>query len=403
MADQSFDELVATTLAALESGHRLRRRRAVRALDAVHVEIDGKPCVNFASNNYLGLTHHPRVIAAARAALESSGVGSGAAPLVSGYTETHAAAERAIAAWKGTDDAVLLPSGYQANHAAVGALAAAADAAGRGVRFLLDKLAHASLIDAVRAIGLPFRVFPHNGIGKLRRFLEEAEKGVIHIVVTESIFSMDGDAADLPALAELKREHPFVLLLDEAHASGVYGPAGAGYAAEVGLRDVVDVSIVTLSKALGCAGGAVCASRQICEAIVNFGRAYLYSTSMPAFAPAAAMAAIEVMRDEPARQRRVRELARRVRQRLSEVGLTMPPGDSPVIPIILGSETAALDAAARLMEQGILVVPIRPPSVPVGSSRLRVTVSCEHSDEEVARLIEHLISPVFPPGNAHPA
>jgi 8-amino-7-oxononanoate synthase len=388
MAEGWFDELIASTLGALESEHRLRRRRAVRVLDAVHVQIGGKLYVNFASNNYLGLTHHPKVLAAARTALDSSGVGSGAAPLVSGYTETHAEAEQMIAAWKGTGDAVLLPSGYQANHAAIGALAAAADAAGRGVRFLLDKLAHASLIDAVRAIGLPFRVFPHNGIGKLRRLLEEAEKGVIHIVVTESIFSMDGDAADLPALAELKRKHPFVLVLDEAHASGVYGPAGAGFAVEAGLRDIVDVSIVTLSKALGCAGGAVCASKQVCEAVVNFGRAYLYSTSMPAFVPAAAMAAIDVMRDEPARQRRVRELARRVRQKLEEMAFVMPPGDSPVIPVILGGETDALDAARQLVEQGILAVPIRPPSVAVGSSRLRVTVSCEHSDDEVERLLE---------------
>jgi 8-amino-7-oxononanoate synthase len=379
----ALERLLAATLSELDANQLRRSRRAVRVLDAAHVEVEGRALVNFAGNNYLGLTHHPRVVSAARAAVVTHGSGSAAAPLISGYSDLHAAAERALAAWKGTQDAVLLPSGFQANHAAIGALASAVEASGRGIRFLLDKLAHASLIDAVRAVGLPFRVYPHNGIAKLGRLLAEADKGVIQFVVTESIFSMDGDAADLAALAALKREHPFVLILDEAHGSGVFGPAGAGYAAELGLREAVDVSIVTLSKAIGAIGGAICASRAVCDSVVNFGRAYLFSTSVPASVPAAAMAALEVMRDEPERQERVRALARGLRQRL---GLPPVAADAPILPIVLGSEQAALGAARELREQGLLVVAIRPPTVAPGTSRLRVTLSCEHTDDEVERL-----------------
>src|SRR5439155_926091 len=194
------------------------------------------------------------------------------------------------------------------------------------VRFLLDKLVHASLLDAVRASGAVMRVFPHNHLGKLRRLLEDAEPSQMQVVVTESIFSMDGDAADLRGFAAIKKQLPFVLLLDEAHGSGVYGPNGAGYAAECGLSEIVDVSIVTLSKALGCIGGAVCGSHAFCDALLNLGRAYIYSTSIPPMVAAAAQAAVEVCRDEPQRQARLRELARFVRSEISQAA-----GDSPII------------------------------------------------------------------------
>jgi 7-keto-8-aminopelargonate synthetase-like enzyme len=202
---------------------------------------------------------------------------------------------------------------------------------------------------------------------------------------------MDGDAAPLAGFMELKRSHSFLLLLDEAHGSGVYGANGSGYANESGFSDIVDVFIVTLSKALGSAGGAICASKDFCDAVANFGRAYVYSTSLPPANAAAAEAAIGVMRDEPQRQRRVRELAKRVRAELSAAGFAILAGDSPIIPIVLGEERAALDAAEMLRSEGFLVLPVRPPTVPKGSSRLRVTLSCEHEDETVNRL-QNLLS-----------
>lgn len=386
MGGELLNELLARELARRQEARQARRRLTVEPLDSTHVRLDGRVFLNFASNDYLGLTHHPRVVAAAREASARYGAGSGASGLISGYTAAHAAAEQAIAAWKGSEAAVLMPSGYQCAHAVVQTLTGAARTHPEGIRFLMDKLCHASLIDAVG--GADMRVFAHNYLNKLERLLAEGSPGQLQVVITESIFSMDGDAADLEGLAALKRKYPFVLVLDEAHGSGVYGPGGAGYAAERGLQSAVDVSIVTLSKAVGVAGGVACGSRRFCEALVNWGRAYIYSTSVPASVAAAAMAAIEVMRDEPQRQRRVRALAKRVREALRERGLEVVQGDSPIIPVILGEEELAVKASERLREMGLLVWAIRPPTVPRGSSRLRVTLSCEHGDEEVGRLVE---------------
>lgn len=329
------------------------------------------------------------MIAAAQQCLQSDGLGSGGAALVTGYTNRHANAEARIAAWKGAEDAVLLPSGYQANLAAVQTLAALGKKQG-GIRFLIDKLAHASLIDAVRGTESEFRIFPHNHLAKVKRLLEDAAPGQLQVVLTESIFSMDGDAADLAGLVKLKQQRPFILVVDEAHGTGVYGQGGAGYATELGLRDQIDVSIVTLSKALGCIGGAVCASRNFVAALVNYSRAFIYSTAVPPWVAAVASAATDVMEDEPERQARVRALAKDVRERLQKTGLNLPAGDSPIIPIILGDENSALDASARLMQAKLLVPAIRPPTVAKNSSRLRVTLCCEHTEAEIEQLLVEL-------------
>jgi 8-amino-7-oxononanoate synthase len=381
-SSEATEAWLAAALGERSRSNQLRQRQLIRPIDSVHVEIDGRRYVNFCSNNYLGLTHHPRVIEAAARAAQSHGAGAGASGLISGYTDLHASAERALARWKATESAVLLASGYQANHAIVQTIAGIAQSTGTRARFLLDKIAHASLIDAIRATDLPLRVFPHNHLEKLERLLSEADATERQIVVTESIFSMDGDASPLAGLAQLKSRFPFVLLLDEAHGSGVYGANGSGYANELGLTDVVDLFVVTLSKSLGGAGGAVCASKEWCDALVNFGRAYVYSTAPPPAVAAACEAAIEIMSKEPERQRRVRELSKRVRAALHLMG------DSPIVPLVVGEESAAIEAAARLREKGMLVLPVRPPTVPRGASRLRVTLSCDHSDEEVQTLID---------------
>jgi len=388
----SLNSLIELELLRLDQSHLLRQRRVARPIDAAHVEIDGRVCVNFSSNNYLGLTHHPRLAGAMRKATETLGAGAGAAPLISGYSPAHAAAESAIARWKETESAVLLPSGYQANLAAIQTLAALGKSQkGHSVRFLIDKLAHASLLDAVRAADAAWRVFPHNGIEKLQRLLGEQEENQLQVVVTESIFSMDGDAADLAALDRLKKEQPFVLVLDEAHASGVYGRNGAGLAAELGFGEIVDIFIVTFSKAAGCVGGAVCGSEKFCQAILNLGRAYLFSTSVPPAIAAAIEQAIGVMRDEPQRQRRLRELSKSLRTKLREGGVSVPEGDSPIVPVIVGSESAAMDFSRRLLEEGLLVSAVRPPTVPRGTSRLRIALSCEHSDAEIAQLASGVV------------
>jgi 8-amino-7-oxononanoate synthase len=390
MTPADVDQLIAEDLAVRTGAHQLRVRRVVESLSSTHVRIDGREYVNFASNDYLGLTHHPRVLAAAQQSLQADGLGSGAAPLITGYSPRHATAEAAIARLKSAEDAVLLPSGYQANHAAVQTLAALGARRG-GTRFLLDKLAHASLLDAVRGAGdAEFRIFPHNHLPKLQRLLAGAPPDQLQVVITESIFSMDGDAADLRGLAELKQRRPFVLLVDEAHGTGVYGQGGAGYAAELGMAGLADVSVVTLSKSMGASGGAVCGSRDFCAALVNHGRAFIYSTAIPPMIAAAATAAIDVMRDEPQRQARLRSLARRVRDELAARSVATVAGDSPIIPIVLGDEARALDASRRLLDAGLLVPAVRPPTVPRGTSRLRLTLSCEHTDQEVQALLDVL-------------
>jgi 8-amino-7-oxononanoate synthase len=415
-APGDWDTLFADRLDALRQFDQLRRRRIIEPIDATHVRIGEtaeRIYVNFSSNDYLGLAHHPAVVAAWKNAADRWGVGSGASSLISGYGPAHQSAERAIARWKKTPAAVLLPSGYQANCVAVQTLATIAATArvararpdakardpwGRGyeqsahpsVRFLIDKLAHASLLDAVRATGAPFRIFPHNHLAKLRRLLSESPADQRQVVLTESIFSMDGDSADLAGLAELKQSAPFFLLLDEAHASGVFGPGGAGLAAEMKLEHAVDAYVVTLSKALGVVGGAICGSRAFADAAVNLGRGLIFSTSVPPGVAAAAEAAIAVLADEPVaggRQQRVRRLADHVRQELAAAGWLIPHGESPIVPIVIGAESAALAASDTLLENGFLVPAVRPPAVPRGASRLRVTLSSEHSDDEIEGLI----------------
>jgi 8-amino-7-oxononanoate synthase len=387
MKPSQWDQLAREALADLDASHLLRRRKIVTSIDPTHVLCGGRHLINFASNNYLGLTHHPRVIDAIERSLRENGAGSGASALISGYGPIHERAEQHIALWKGTQAAVLLPSGYQANHAAVQTLAAVAHKSSRPIRFLLDKLCHASLIDAVGGAGGAMRVFPHNNLQKLGRLLAEADPSELQVVVTESIFSMDGDAADLVGLSKLKEEHAFVLLLDEAHATGVYGPAGNGLAAELALGGASDVTILTLSKSIGCVGGAVCASKTFCDALVNLARAYVYSTSIPAMIAAAADAAIDVMQSEPQLQSRLRATARRVRTGLRSAGFDVADGDSPIVPVVLETESAALNAAEALAQDGILCLAIRPPSVPRGTSRLRITLSAGHTDDEIEKLI----------------
>lgn len=364
---------------------QLRSLPIVEPIDSVNLKIDGRTFVNFSGNDYLGLSRHPRMLAAIA---KISATGAAASGLITGHTQLHQHAESAIAAWKQYESALLFPSGYQANVAAIQTLAALGSTQRGGVRFIVDKLAHASLIDALKISETPFRVMPHNNLAKLARLLEEADPSELQVVVTESIFSMDGDAADLRGLAELKRNRPFVLVVDEAHGSGVYGENGSGFAAEIGLREIVDISIVTLSKAIGCSGGAICSPHAFREAIVNFGRAYIYTTNVAPFVAAGAIEAIRIMHDEPHRQSRVRKLAKFVRDDFQKSGLQILSGDSPIIPVLFGHEDRAIEAAKKLHEEGLWVMPIRPPTVPAGGSRLRITISSEHTDEQVQRLIQ---------------
>lgn len=380
-----LDIAIDATLADRQSAGLLRQRSPWEPTGPVTVRQEGRDYVNFASNNYLGFTHHPRLLATLRTA---ANVGAGAAGLISGHTDAHARAEAAIANWKSCAAAILLPSGYQANLAVVQTLAAVY---GRGrARFLIDKLAHASLLDAVRLGGHDFRVFPHNGMAKLGRLIADAPAGQTQVVLTESVFSMDGDVADFAGLTDLKSKHDFVLVVDEAHGSGVYGRHGAGMIDEADARGIVDVTVVTLSKALGLSGAAVCGSAAFVRAVENFGRAYIFSTSVSPLAADLAAEAVAICREEPQHQTRVRQLAARVRSELADRGYDCARTDSPIVPLTMGEPARALAAAETLRAKGLLVVAVRPPTVPVGTSRLRLTLSTAHSNEQVDRLLDAL-------------
>lgn len=340
------------------------RWRTVRALDGggPSFVLDGRTVTSFASNDYLGLTQHPAVVAAAHDALARYGAGSGAARLVVGGRPLHAELEDELASWKGAERALLFPTGFAAN---LGVLTVFG---GPGVTVCSDELNHASIIDGCRLARSDVKVYRHGDLDHLAKLLADADRA---IVVTESVFSMDGDVADVAAVAELCRGHGALLVLDEAHA--VLGPVGP-WDAEVEL-----LRVGTLSKALGSLGGFVAGPTSLIELLLNRARPFIFTTASTPADTAAALAAVRIVRSDEGDA-----LAARLRAHVHRV---RPGHPSPIIPVILGDEDRALGAAAALLEQGLLVPAIRPPTVAVGTSRLRVTLSAAHSDDDVSRLV----------------
>jgi 8-amino-7-oxononanoate synthase len=355
--------------------------------------LDGRPVVSFASNDYLGLSAHPAVVAAARAALDEWGAGSGASRLVTGSRPIHRELEDALAEWKGTQAAICFPTGFAANLGVLTVLG------GPGVRVLSDELNHASIIDGCRLSRSALSVYRHCDVGHLEELLSTGAgpggDGAPTVVVSDSVFSMDGDAAPVADLADVCRRYGALLVLDEAHAvlgphlsSGGRGGAGSGGGDRDGATGGTVVRVGTLSKTLGSLGGFVAASRDVVDLLVNRARSYIFSTAPSPADAAAALAALGVLRSAEGAALTAR-LASLI-ARLSEAGLVAPGHPSPIIPVVLGSEQAALQASAALLDQGLWVPAIRPPTVPVGTSRLRVTLSAAHADEDVSRLIDAL-------------
>jgi 8-amino-7-oxononanoate synthase len=344
------------------------RRRQVRDFDARgpvgRLEPGGPPVVSFASNDYLGLSAHPAVVEGARAALDRWGAGAGSARLIVGSRPVHSRLETELARWKGTPRAVLFSTGFAAN---LGVLSAFG---GPGVLICSDELNHASIVDGCRLSRARVAVYPHLDVGAVDRLLRDAPQG---IVVTDTVFSMDGDTAPVDELAQVCSRHSALLVLDEAHA--VLGP-------DPDLRGVDAIRIGTLSKFLGAMGGFAAASAPFAELLVNRARPFIFTTATSPADAGAALAAVRVLVSHEGA-----ELKARLRKSVDRV---RPGHPSPIVSIVLGSERAALDAAARLLERGLLVPAIRPPSVPPGSSRLRVTLSAAHKEEQVEALTEAL-------------
>ena len=366
-----------------------RKLREIGSAQGSEIEIAGRRLINFASNDYLGLANDYRLREAAIAAIGEFGVGAGASRLVSGTQSPHLRLESALANWKGTEAALCFSSGYAAALSTIAALVARNDI------ILLDKLCHASLIDGAKLSGAILRVFPHNRLGKLEDHLEWTQRehaGRRILIVTESVFSMDGDRAPLRELIELKKRFGALLMLDEAHAVGVIGPNGRGLAAAENLNEDVDVQMGTLSKALGASGGYICGSRSLIDWLINRARSFIYSTAPAPGIAAAALAAVSFLASPEGEERR-RLLWERVvlmRELLPGDGSNKKATDasSAIFPWIVGDEQAALDLASALQNEGFLVPAIRYPTVAKGSARLRIAVTASHKEDQIRSLCQ---------------
>jgi 8-amino-7-oxononanoate synthase len=371
----SLNRFASRKLAGLERRNLRRKLAQTQTLDAVAVERDGQRLINFCSNDYLGLSHHPEVIEASRQAVLEHGTGSGASRLVTGGHPLLFELEQRLAAFKGTQDCIIFGSGYLANLAITPALLGSTDLV------LIDEYAHACLHSGAQLSRARVEMFRHNDMDDLAAKLEATRSDARNaMILTDGVFSMDGDIAPLPALLELAEQYDTWLLVDDAHGIGtVAGGRGAAHVFTPAAKAPLQMG--TLSKALGSYGGYLAASHQVCELLRTRARPLVFTTAPPPAAIAAALKALDLVEQQPDLCERPLELARRF---CAAAGLPDPA--SPIVPVILGDETRALEASERLRQAGLLVAAIRPPTVPKGTARLRVTFSAAHSETDVDRL-----------------
>lgn len=377
----SFD--LASRLAARRVEHLYRQRPLLQSPQQPDVVVDGERLLAFCSNDYLGLANHPEVVAAMQQGSAKWGVGGGASHLVIGHSTPHHELEEALAEFTGRPRALLFSTGYMANLATVTALV------GQGDTVLEDRINHASLLDAGLLSGARFSRYLHNDPESLAKRLEKACGNTL--VVTDGVFSMDGDLADLPAICAEAKQRDAWVMVDDAHGFGPLGATGGGIVEHFGLGiDDVPVLVGTLGKAFGTAGAFVAGSEELIETLIQFARPYIYTTSQPPSVACATLKSLELLRSEHWRREHLNRLIARFRQGAAEIGLSLMDSPTPIQPILIGSSERALALSAALKARGILVGAIRPPTVPVGSARLRVTFSASHGEAQVEHLLDVL-------------
>jgi 8-amino-7-oxononanoate synthase len=366
------------------AAHAERRLRSVDRRHGVRLEVDGRQLLSFCSNDYLGLADHPEVIGALQQAAAEHGVGSTAAHLVCGHHALHEQLQDEVADWLGQPRALLFGSGYLANLGVLQALFEAGDVC------VQDRLNHACLLDGARLSGALLKRYPHADVDGARRQLQ-ALPAAAALLASDGVFSMDGDLAPLAALARLADDQQALFYVDDAHGIGVLGPAGAGSAAACGLhgRDA-PLQLVTLGKALGGYGALLVGAGDLIDAVLQRARSYLFTTALPPALAAAALAAVRIARRDDGRRQRLQANIDRFRRGAAELDLPLLPSTSPIQPIVLGDNARALAAAAALEADGLLIAAIRPPTVPEGRARLRITLSASHAEADVDRLLEAL-------------
>lgn len=379
-----LDQTLAPALAKRRAENLYRERCLLQSAQTPQVKVDGKNYLAFCSNDYLGLANHPDVIAALKQAASDYGVGSGASHLVNGHSAEHHALEEELAAFCGRERALLFSTGYMANMGAITALV------GRGDAVFEDRLNHASLLDAGLLSGARFQRFLHNDLDNLSQRLIKTD-AQRKLIVVDGVFSMDGDSAPLPQLAELAAQHNAWLMVDDAHGFGCLGKHGGGSAEHFGLtQQQLPILMGTLGKAFGTFGAFIAGSNVLIETLIQFARSYIYTTAMPPAVAAATRASLCLLQAESWRRDHLAQLIAHFRTGVSQMGLQLMDSSSPIQPIILGDEVRALAFSEQLAAKGFLVIAIRPPTVAVGSSRLRITLSAEHSVAQVDALLDAL-------------
>ena len=371
-------------LQKLGDQHLLRRLRTIASATGPTVMLEGREVILLSSNNYLGLATHPTVVEAAITATRRYGAGSGAARLVCGTLMPHEALETALAQFKGTEAALTFAAGYLANIGVIPALI------GKDGLILADRLCHASLIDGCRLSGATFRVYHHRDMNHLEQLLARRTSGKPTLIVTDGIFSMDGDIAPMKDIAQLAERYGATIYVDDAHGTGILGPTGRGTLEHCGVESRVPYHMGTLSKAIGSAGGYLAGSAAFIAYLVNTCRAFTYTTAPPPATAAAATAAIQVIEQEPDRRARLWRNRERLAQGLTRLGFRLAASESPILPIIVGDPDRAMNLAQALIDQGVYAPAIRPPTVPPATSRIRLTITADHTDEQIDQALAGL-------------
>jgi len=386
MSDTSGSPLdwLRESLEQLEQGGLRRDLRVRSGPQRARALLDAREFVHFGANDYLDLAADRRVVEAACGVASESGWGSGASPLISGHTEHHKKLADALARFERVDAALLFASGFAANAGTIPALV------GPGDSIFADQKNHASLIDGCRLSGASIKIYRHADANHLESLLSQSTEGSKRLIVTDSLFSMDGDFAPLAELADLRARYGCMLLIDEAHATGVFGAEGRGVAEMMDVEEAIDIKIGTLSKALGASGGFICGRQSLIDYLANRARTYIFSTSPPAPAVAAAAAALQIVEQEPQRRETLRLAARTLRRKLSTAGWKIADSESQIIPLRVGSIDRVLSLGKRCAEDGLFIPAIRPPSVPEGECLLRLSLCYGHGERMLEQLIESL-------------
>ena len=368
-------------LAAVQQDGLYRTLRLVTGAQQGTITLDGREVLLLSSNNYLGLADHPTLKHAAQEAIARLGCGAGASRLISGNMALHQQLEQRLAAFKQTEAALVFPSGYHANIGVIAALM------GPGDIIFSDALNHASIIDGCRLSRASVQIFRHRDMAHLTELLAASPRSGQRLIVTDSVFSMDGDVAPLADIVALARRHTAWVMVDEAHSTGVFGPRGAGVVEELGLENDIDIQMGTLGKALGGAGAYVAGCQELIDWLINRARSFVYTTGIPPAVAASALAALDVVRHEPERRKQLWDNAAFLWHGLTELGYQLGPTRSPILPVLIGRATQTMALAEALLRRGIFAQGIRPPTVPDGTSRLRVTPMATHTRSQLVQAL----------------